>query len=114
MPNTSDPNQTTKAWIITGPTSGIGHRTALELAHHGTVVLVGRDAAKLADVRQEIEATGGTAVAVVADMADIHSVRRAAAEIVELGLSIGGLLNNAGVMPLRPFTTTQGWDGRSG
>jgi hypothetical protein len=27
-----------KAWIFTGPTSGIGHRTALELAKHGTVV----------------------------------------------------------------------------
>jgi NAD(P)-dependent dehydrogenase (short-subunit alcohol dehydrogenase family) len=31
----------TKAWIITGPTSGIGRRTALELAKHGTGVLVG-------------------------------------------------------------------------
>ncbi|MEW9702880.1 hypothetical protein [Paenibacillus sp. SI8] len=33
---------TSPAWIITGPTSGIGRRTALELAKHGTVVLVGR------------------------------------------------------------------------
>jgi NAD(P)-dependent dehydrogenase (short-subunit alcohol dehydrogenase family) len=32
-----------KAYIITGPTSGIGYRTALELARHGTVVLVGRN-----------------------------------------------------------------------
>jgi NAD(P)-dependent dehydrogenase (short-subunit alcohol dehydrogenase family) len=32
-----------KAYIITGPTSGIGLSTALELAKHGVVVLVGRD-----------------------------------------------------------------------
>ena len=38
-----------KAWIVTGPTSGIGRRTALELARHGTVVLVGRDPGKLAE-----------------------------------------------------------------
>ncbi len=31
-----------RAYVITGPTSGIGHKTALELAKHGTVVLVGR------------------------------------------------------------------------
>ena len=42
------------AWIITGPTSGIGRRTAFELARHGTVVLVGRDPRKLADVHCEI------------------------------------------------------------
>ena len=32
-----------RVYVITGPTSGIGHKTALELAKHGTVVLVGRD-----------------------------------------------------------------------
>jgi NAD(P)-dependent dehydrogenase (short-subunit alcohol dehydrogenase family) len=33
--------------VITGRTSGIGYRTALELAAHGTVVLVGRNADRL-------------------------------------------------------------------
>ena len=41
-----------KAHIITGPTSGIGRATALELAKHGTVVLVGRDRKKLDEVPQ--------------------------------------------------------------
>ena len=29
----------TPAWVITGPTSGFGYATALELAAHGTVIL---------------------------------------------------------------------------
>ncbi|HEY3337634.1 MAG TPA: SDR family NAD(P)-dependent oxidoreductase [Propionicimonas sp.] len=99
-----------KAWIITGPTSGIGYRTALELAHHGTVVLVGRSPKKLDGVRNEIESTGGHAATVVADLGDITSVRRAADEITALHLPIAGLLNNAGIFPSRPRKSAQGWD----
>ena len=51
-----------KAYIITGPTSGIGRRTALELAKHGTVVLVGRDRRKLDELQQTIEQKGQHAV----------------------------------------------------
>jgi NAD(P)-dependent dehydrogenase (short-subunit alcohol dehydrogenase family) len=98
-------------WIITGPTAGIGRRTALELAKHGTVVLVGRNRAKLGEVEKEIRARGGNAVPVLCDLSDVTSVRRAAAEITALGLPIAGLLNNAGVFPMRPFTSAQGWDG---
>jgi NAD(P)-dependent dehydrogenase (short-subunit alcohol dehydrogenase family) len=98
------------AWIITGPTSGIGRRTALELAGHGTVVLVGRDPARLAEVERDIEAKGGKAVAVVADFSDVAGVRRAAAQILALGLPISGVLNNAGIFPLEPRTTPEGWD----
>jgi short-subunit dehydrogenase len=48
-----------RAWIITGPTSGFGRRAALELASRGTVVLVGRDPAKLAEVRAAIQGRPG-------------------------------------------------------
>jgi NAD(P)-dependent dehydrogenase (short-subunit alcohol dehydrogenase family) len=99
-----------RSWIITGPTSGIGRRTALELADHGTVVLVGRDPAKLAGVQREVEAKGGRSVSVVADFSDVASVQRAAEEIVALGLPIAGVLNNAGIFPLESRTTPQGWD----
>lgn len=43
-------------------------------------------------------------------MSDVKSVRRAAAEIVTLGLPLAGLLNNAGIMPNRPGRSAQGWD----
>ncbi|HEX7662045.1 MAG TPA: SDR family NAD(P)-dependent oxidoreductase [Pseudonocardiaceae bacterium] len=100
---------TTNAWIITGPTSGIGRRTALELARHGTVVLVGRDPRKLSEVQSEIDALpGGHAVTVIADLSDMRSVRHAAQEIVELGLPLAGLVNNAGMGQLQPGLSAQG------
>lgn len=99
-----------KAYIITGPTSGIGRLTAFELAKHGTVVLVGRDRAKLDEVQKTIEQKGQQAVSVVCDLSDIASVRRAAAEIIALHLPIAGLLNNAGIFPMRATKNALGWD----
>ena len=110
MPDTPSASPS-KAWIITGPTSGFGRRAALELAKHGSVVLVGRDPARLAGVRAEIQGRpGGHAEQVICDLSDIESVRRAAAEIVTLGLPIAGVLNNAGIMPIRPGRSAQGWN----
>jgi short-subunit dehydrogenase len=100
---TAAPNE--NAYIITGPTSGIGRRTALELAKHGTVVLVGRDRKRLGEVRDTIERKGGSAVSVVCDLSEPAIVRRAADQIVELGLPVAGLLNNAGIMQMRPRKT---------
>jgi NAD(P)-dependent dehydrogenase (short-subunit alcohol dehydrogenase family) len=99
-----------KTYIITGPTSGIGRATALEITKHGEVVLVGRDREKLVELQGEIERGGGHAVSVVCDLSDIKSVRRAAAEIHDRHLSIGGLVNNVGINQARPTKSAQGWD----
>lgn len=99
-----------KAYIITGPTSGIGRLAALNLAKHGTVVLVGRDRKKLEDLQKIIKQKGQHATSVVCDLSDIASVRRAAAKIIALDLPIAGLLNNAGIMQMRPTKNALGWD----
>lgn len=99
-----------KAYIITGPTSGIGYKTALEMAKHGTVVLAGRDPGKLGKVQQAIEGAGQHAVSVVCDLSDLASVRRATAEITALGLPLAGLVNNAGTGQTRATRNAQGWD----
>jgi NAD(P)-dependent dehydrogenase (short-subunit alcohol dehydrogenase family) len=99
-----------KAYVITGPTSGIGRATALEVAKHGTVVLVGRDQRKLDELQQTIEKRGQRALSVQCDLSDIASVRRATVKILELRLPIVGLLNNAGIFPVRPAKSAQGWD----
>lgn len=101
---------TTPSWIVTGPTSGFGHATALELARQGHVILLGRNTDKLAAVQAEIEQRGGTATSVVADLSDVASARRAAAQITALNLPIRGVLNNAGVMLSKPALSTQGWE----
>ena len=101
MPKTGLENKSDrKAYIITGPTSGIGRRTALELAKHGTVVLVGRDPTSSRECRRLSSKKGQHAVSVVCDLSDIASVRRTAAEIIGLNLPIAGLLNNAGIMAM--------------
>jgi len=101
---------TGKAYLITGPTSGMGRAAALELAKHGKVVLVGRDGAKLAELQKLIERRGQQAVSVVCDLSDLRSVRRAAAAIIALKLPIAGVLNNAGIMQQRTTKNAQGWD----
>jgi NAD(P)-dependent dehydrogenase (short-subunit alcohol dehydrogenase family) len=99
------------AYVITGPTSGIGNRTALDLAKYGTVVLVGRDQGKLEGVQKTIERAGQHAVPVVCDVSDLASVRRAAAEIIALDLPLAGLVNNAGIFgQVRATKNAQGWD----
>jgi NAD(P)-dependent dehydrogenase (short-subunit alcohol dehydrogenase family) len=112
MPKTDLENPSDrKAYIVTGPTSGIGRRAAFELAKHGTVVLVGRDRRKLDEVQTAIEQKGQHAVSVVCDLSDPASVARAAAEIIALHLPIAGLLNNAGIGgQVRPTKNALGWD----
>jgi NAD(P)-dependent dehydrogenase (short-subunit alcohol dehydrogenase family) len=112
MPNTLPTNNPCKlkTYVITGPTSGIGRATALEVAKHGQVVLVGRDGEKLTRLQQEIERKCHHAVTVVCDLSDMESISRAAAEIIALRLPIVGLLNNAGIMQARPTKNVLGWD----
>src|SRR5579863_692317 len=52
------------------PASGIGRCTALELAKHGAVVLVGRDRRKLDEMQKVIKRKGQLAISVVRDLSD--------------------------------------------
>jgi NAD(P)-dependent dehydrogenase (short-subunit alcohol dehydrogenase family) len=112
MPNPISMNNSSdyKAYVITGPTSGIGRATTLGVIKHGKVVLVGRDREKLNQLQKEVERKGGHAASVVCDLSDLASVRRAAAEIIALHLPVVGLLNNAGILQMRPTKNALGWD----
>jgi NAD(P)-dependent dehydrogenase (short-subunit alcohol dehydrogenase family) len=93
--------------LVTGVTSGIGEQTALELARHGAeVVLAARSAARLDRTEADILAAVPSAVLhrQIVDLADLSSVRRAAARVAQVG-PIDVLVNNAGVMA-PPFSQT--------
>ncbi len=64
--------------LVTGASSGLGSRFAQVLAANGAkVVLVARRKDRLDRLRGEIEKTGGTAIAVEADVLDRAAMLRA-------------------------------------
>ena len=86
--------------VITGGSRGIGRATALLLAKEGhkvAIVYKSRQA-EAAQVLTEIEAAGGTAIALQADIADEAQVVALFAQIdAQLG-RVTGLVNNAGIL----------------
>lgn len=67
-----------KSALVTGGGSGIGRATALALAAEGALVTVaGRTQGTLKETVHLIEATGGSARFVVADMTDETQVEKA-------------------------------------
>jgi NAD(P)-dependent dehydrogenase (short-subunit alcohol dehydrogenase family) len=93
-----------KVALITGASSGIGHATARLFARHGArLVIAGRDAARLAALKAQIEEGGGQALALAGDVRDEGHARALVAAAVD---AFGGLdiaFNNAGDLgPMSP------------
>jgi retinol dehydrogenase 12 len=87
--------------LVTGGTSGIGKSTALELARMGaTVIIVGRDAQKTAQVVQELREAGGhnRVDSLVADLSSQQEIRRLADEFRSKYSQLHVLINNAGAV----------------
>ena len=87
-----------KVALVTGASSGLGVRFAEVLAENGAaVVLVARRADRLAALKSKIEAAGGKAIAVEADVRD-RTAMRAAYDAAEKAFgTVTILINNAGV-----------------
>ena len=86
-----------KVCIVTGGGSGIGRSAALMMAEAGAkVVLVGRTVSKVEDVRDEITAAGGTAMALGLDVGDYDGVMQMAKDVLDSYGQIDVLVNNAG------------------
>ena len=87
-----------KVAIVTGASQGIGRDTALALAEAGAKVAVAaRNEEKLAALVVEIEAAGGTAVAVKMDVADAEQVKAGFKQVVEKFGRLDILVNNAAI-----------------
>ena len=84
--------------LVTGASQGIGRAIAVALADAGaTVALAARNAAKLAEVKAEIEAAGGKAEAFPLDISREEAMKAAAKDVVGALGPVHILVNNAGV-----------------
>ncbi len=99
--------------LVTGASSGIGEATAAKLAQLGSkVAIVARRADRLHQLADKIQAEGGHALVIEADVTSEEQARGAVELTVsELG-RLDTLVNNAGVMLLGPVQDAplEEWD----
>ena len=92
--------------LVTGATSGIGRGCALALAKEGAAVVVNGPPAAVKDagtVVGEIEAAGGKAAFIAADVSDEAAVEQMFAGAVAKFGTLHILVNNAGIQLDSPF-----------
>ncbi len=83
--------------IITGASAGIGEASARMLARQGAIiVLAARRKERLDQLKGEIEAAGGRALAIAADITDAAGRERLVSETLAAFGRIDALVNNAG------------------
>ncbi len=84
--------------LVTGASQGIGRAIALSLAKDGChLALAARNEAKLAEVKAEIEAAGGTAEIFALDLASDDSIKAGGKAILARFGTVHVLVNNAGI-----------------
>jgi NAD(P)-dependent dehydrogenase (short-subunit alcohol dehydrogenase family) len=82
--------------VVTGASAGIGRATAVAFGREGwRVALIARGRERLASAAREVEAAGGEALVIPADVADADAIDDAAAQVVSLWGGIDVWINNA-------------------
>lgn len=91
--------------IVTGASGGIGRAVARRLASDGFAVIVGYagNASKAEETVAGIQAAGGRATAIQADVADASDVERLFTAAGDTFGNLDVVVNCAGIMPLRPI-----------
>ncbi|MBX3334200.1 MAG: glucose 1-dehydrogenase [Nitrospira sp.] len=104
-----------KVAIVTGASSGIGRAIAERIADEGAIVVVNhsKSAEKAQQVVVGIQAKGGKALAVQADLSRVADARRLVLDTVKQFNRLDILINNAGKFMPKPLeeTTEEDFDG---
>ncbi|MDH5739537.1 MAG: glucose 1-dehydrogenase [Nitrospira sp.] len=104
-----------KVAIVTGASSGIGRAIAERIAEEGAIVVVNysKSSEKAQQVVVGIQARGGKALAVQADMSRVADARRLVADTVKQFNRLDILINNAGKFMPKSLeeTTEEDFDG---
>jgi len=95
-----------KVAIVTGASKGIGAAIAEKLADQGAAVVVnyGRSAKEAEAVVSRIQANGGRAKAIQADVSKLAEIRKLVAATVREFGRLDVLVNNAGVYDFQPLS----------
>jgi 3-oxoacyl-[acyl-carrier protein] reductase len=95
-----------KVALVTGASRGIGRAIAESLSRAGAAVVINyvRDADAARKFAEEIEAAGGQALAVQADVARVAEVIRLFDETIARFGKLDILVNNAGIMITQPVS----------
>ena len=97
--------------LVTGPGSGIGRATAMDLGRAGFhVIAAGRHPERIEPVVEEVASAGGSGEFLGLDLASLRSVRDAARRVVASGRPIDVLVNNAGIGINRRGLTEDGFE----
>ena len=96
---TTSPTLTGKIVLVTGASRGIGYQAALEAARRGAhVVAIARTVGGLEELDDEIQASGGSATLVPADLRDGDAIDRLGLAIFERWGKLDGLVANAAML----------------
>jgi len=99
--------------IVTGAGQGIGRAIALGLAREGArVVIADVNEERANGVKNEIEVSGGRALAICTDVSDEESVQAMIERSLKEFLRVDILVNNAGIFPTSPVEemSEEDWD----
>ena len=96
--------------LVTGASSGIGEATAVHLAHQGFHVYA---AARRMEKLEELSALGSGRISPLSlDVTDEQSIANALSKLKEQGVTLYGLVNNAGVSMMGPVERVSDADWR--
>jgi NADP-dependent 3-hydroxy acid dehydrogenase YdfG len=102
-----------KVVVITGASSGLGEAAARLLSAEGAKVVLGaRRVDRLKSLVDQLDRTGGKALAVATDVTHRDQVKKLVDQAVKEFGRIDVMINNAGIMPRAPLErlTIDDWD----